>query len=272
MPALLDQVQDHAGVELAGAGAHRQAVERGEAHGRLDAAAGEQRAHRGAAAEVGDDHPAAGDLRGEFGEAAGDVLVAQAVEAVAADALVVEGARKGVAVGVLGVAAVEGGVEAGDLRQARVDRRDDADGGEVVRLVQRRQRLERGQAGEDVGVDAHRAVEVGAAVDDAVADGAELDAAEAGEPAAQRLGGRAAGRGARRRPSCGRRAGAPSAPVARSRGRTPMPSIWPRTWRSRPASAARSWNFRLDEPALRTRIASMRQTAGTGAVRRSALA
>ena len=55
--------------------------------------------------------------------------------------------------------------------------------------MQRRQRLERGQAGEDVGVDAHRAVEVGAAVDDAVADGAELGAAEAGEPAAKRLGG-----------------------------------------------------------------------------------
>ena len=154
MPLLLDQVQDDAGVELAGAGAHRQAVEGGEAHGALDAAAGEQRAHRGAAAEVGDDHPAAGDLGRDLGEAAGDVLVAEAVEAVAADALVVERARQGVAVGVLGVAAVEGGVEAGDLRQVGVDRRDEADGGEVVRLVQRRQRLERGQPGEDVGVDA----------------------------------------------------------------------------------------------------------------------
>ena len=36
----------------------------------LDAAAGGERAHRGAAAEVGDDHPAAGDLGGELGEAA----------------------------------------------------------------------------------------------------------------------------------------------------------------------------------------------------------
>ena len=35
----LDQVQDDAGVELAGAGAHRQAVEGGEAHRALDAAA-----------------------------------------------------------------------------------------------------------------------------------------------------------------------------------------------------------------------------------------
>ena len=115
----LDQVQDDAGVELAGAGAHREAVEGGEAHRALDAHAVGHRAHRGAAAEVGDDDAAAGDLGRDLAQAAGDVFVGEAVEAVAADALVVEGARQGVAVGVVGAGAVEGGVEAGDLRHVR---------------------------------------------------------------------------------------------------------------------------------------------------------
>ena len=228
-------MQDDAGVELAGAGAHRQAVEGGEAHGALDAAAVGERAHRGAAAEVGDDHAAAGDLGRDLGQAVGDVFVAEAVEAVAADALVVEGARQGVAVGMRGVAAVEGGVEAGDLRhgpgRSPSTRRI---GGEVVRLVQRRQRLERGEPGEDVGVDQHGAVEVGAAVHDAVADGAELDAAEAVRASRGSPRWRRAGRGRSAASQVRSTRTAPSAPVARRRGWTPMPSIWPRTRRSRP--------------------------------------
>ena len=89
---------------------------------------------------MGDDDAAAGDLGRHLGQALGDVFVGEAVEAVAADALVVERARQGVAVGVRGVAAVEGGVEAGDLRHVRVDLHREADRREVVRLVQRRQR------------------------------------------------------------------------------------------------------------------------------------
>ena len=68
---------------------------------------------------MGDDDAAGGDLRRDLGQAVGDVLVAEAVEAVAADALVVEGARQRVAVGVGRMVAVEGGVEAGDLRHLR---------------------------------------------------------------------------------------------------------------------------------------------------------
>ena len=150
---------------------------------------------------------------------------------------------------------------------------DDADGGEVVRLVQRRQRLERGQPGEDGGVEQHRAVEVGAAVDDAVADGAELDAAEAGEPAAESPRWRRAGRGARRRSQRpvdeGRAVGVGGAQARADADAVDLAADLALEARG---SAAKSWNFRLDEPALTTRIASMRQTAGTGAVRRSALA
>ena len=85
------------------------------------------RAHAGAAAEMGDHDPALGDLRRDLGQHARDVLVGQAVEAVAADALVVEPAGQGEPVGELGMAAVERGVEAGDLRQLGLDRGDRAD-------------------------------------------------------------------------------------------------------------------------------------------------
>ena len=57
--ALLGQEIEHdAGVELAWARSHRQTVERGEAHGALDALPGVDGAHGGAAAEMGDDHAA----------------------------------------------------------------------------------------------------------------------------------------------------------------------------------------------------------------------
>ena len=69
------------------------------------------------------------------------------------------------------MAAVEGRVEAGDLRLSGkgADRRLDA--GDVVRLVERRERDELAQLGEHRLVDQHRRGEVGAAVDDAMADG-----------------------------------------------------------------------------------------------------
>ena len=94
-----------------------------------------------------------GDLRRDLGQHARDVLVGQAVEAVAADAVVVEPARQGEPVGELGMAAVEGGIEAGDLRQVGLDRGDRADAGEIVRLMQRRERTERLEPGEHRRID-----------------------------------------------------------------------------------------------------------------------
>ena len=128
------------------------------------------RAHAGAAAEMGDHDAAAGDLRRDLGQHARDVLVGQAVEAVAADAVVVEPARQGEPVGELGMAAVEGGIEAGDLRQLGLDRGDRADAGEIVRLMQRRQRAERLEPGEHRRIDAHRRRVVDAAMHHPVAD------------------------------------------------------------------------------------------------------
>ena len=135
-----DQMQHDARIEGAAAGAHGQPVERGEAHGAVHGAAVLDRAHAGAAAEMGDHHSAGSDLRRHLGQHARDVLIGQAVEAVAANALVIEPARQGEPVGELGMAAVERGIEAGDLRQVGLDCGDGADAGEIVRLMQRRQR------------------------------------------------------------------------------------------------------------------------------------
>ncbi len=104
------------------------------------------------------------------GSAARDVLVGQAVEAVAAHAAVGDRRRQREGLRDRRHRAVERGVEAGDLRQPGRAREHGADRREVVRLVQRRQRDEAVEAREDGFVDAHRPVVLDAAVDDAVAD------------------------------------------------------------------------------------------------------
>ena len=207
----------------------------------LDAAAGGERAHRGAAAEVGDDHPAAGDLRRDLGEAVGDVLVAEAVEAVAADALVVEGARQGVAVGVSGwprwkaVSKQATCGRSGSIAVDDADRRRGCAAGAAAPAAGAR------QAGEDGGVDAAPG---GRSRGRRGRRGGRRRGARrrsrVGEPAASASVGRGQvgelGRRARLRST----SGAPSASVARRRGWTPMPSIWPRTRRSSaPATAAK---------------------------------
>ncbi len=62
MPRLCSRYSITPGIEAAAARAHRQPVERGEAHGGVDAAAVVHRAEAGAVAEMGDDHAAAGQI------------------------------------------------------------------------------------------------------------------------------------------------------------------------------------------------------------------
>ena len=92
------------------------------------------------------------------------------MEPVAAHAFVVIGARQPVDVGDERLGAMEGGVEAGDLRRLRerFERRLDAE--DVERLVQLAERDQGAQGGEQRRVDARRVGEVAAAVEDAVAD------------------------------------------------------------------------------------------------------
>ena len=122
-----------------------------------------------------------------LGQARGDVLVGQAVEAVAAHARAVELLRDGVAVGELGVAAVEGGVEAGDLRQPGPAGADRADRRQVVRLVERGERHQRLELLQERVVDQHRGGVVRAAVHDPVADRDRRGAQVLEQPAAEHL-------------------------------------------------------------------------------------
>ena len=82
-PEVLKQVEDHAGIERAGTRAHAEAVERREAERAVDALAVPHRAEAGAAAEVRDDDASVGDLGRDVRQHRRDVLVRQAVEAVA---------------------------------------------------------------------------------------------------------------------------------------------------------------------------------------------
>ena len=127
---------------------------------------------RGAVAEVGDDDAPFG-LAGVLRQDARDVFVGEAVEAVALDAFRRQRARKGKGLGDGRVAAVEGGVEAGDLADVGQQPGDDADAVEVVRLVQRRQLDELLQLLQAVAVDDHGGGKKLAAVHDAMADGGQ---------------------------------------------------------------------------------------------------
>ena len=168
---------DHAGVEIAAASAHRQADQRGEAHGRVDALAAVDRADGAAVAHVAGDKLELFDgLAHELGAAGGHVAVARAVEAVAADAVIpVIFIRNGVHIGLSGHGLVERGVEHGDHRHVVAhDGAAGVDAGDVGGVVQRGERRALLERGHDGVVDFDRAGELLAAVDDTVADGVDL--------------------------------------------------------------------------------------------------
>src|SRR5262249_42111724 len=85
-----EKIEDNARVEAAAACGHAEAVEGGEAHGGIDAAAGLHGTEAGAAAQVGDDDAAGGSVRRDRVELAGDGFVGKAVEAPALDAALKE--------------------------------------------------------------------------------------------------------------------------------------------------------------------------------------
>ena len=179
-----DEIEHDAGIELARPRSHRKPVERREAHRALDALSALDRAHRGAAAEMGDDHASARDVRRDLRQALGDIFVGQAVEAVAPDAFGMELVRDRVMVGERIVVAMEGGIEAGDLRQCREIAQQRPDRRQVVRLMQRRQRDVALQPRHDRMIDQHRASMIRPAMDDAMADGDGVDVEFVAQPGA----------------------------------------------------------------------------------------
>ena len=127
-PALVGEPEHDAGVERAAARPHAEAVEHAEAHGRRDALALEQGAEAGAVSQVHRHGPSARGGGVERREHRRDVLVGEPVEAVAPDARLVQLLGEREALGHGRHAAMEGGVEAGHLRQRRIELAQGADG------------------------------------------------------------------------------------------------------------------------------------------------
>ena len=138
------QVQQHRGVDVAGAGAHHEALERGHPHARLDRAAARHGARGGPVAEVQHDHAEVLDgALEELGRRARHEPVRGAVESVAAhpvlrgelpiDRVRVRRGRQRL---------VEGRVEHRDMRHVGERPLGRHDAGEVRGVVQRRQHLE----------------------------------------------------------------------------------------------------------------------------------
>ena len=174
----IDQVEQHAGVDRAAAGAHHEPVQGREAHRRGDAPAVAHRAHAGAVAQVRDHGAPCGRAAVERRQHRGDVFVGQAVKAVAAHAFLGEAARQGEGLRHLWLRPVKRGVEAGDLRHTGAILRHRLDGGHVVRLVQRRQRDQRFQLRQRSPRRRARARRTHAAMHDAMPDGDDAVLAE----------------------------------------------------------------------------------------------
>ena len=124
---------------------------------------------------AGDDLELFDGLAHQLGAARGDIAVGGAVEAVAADAVVlVVLIGDSVHEGFAGHGLMESGVEYGNHGHVAHDVAAGLDAGDVGRVVQGRERDALFDGGHDGVVDAHGAGKLFAAMDDAVADGVDL--------------------------------------------------------------------------------------------------
>ena len=168
-PVFAQQVEQHAGVEVAAAGAHHHPAAGRQAHGGVDGSPVPQGSQAGAVAQVRDHYPA---LRPLF-QSAGDVLIGQAVKSVAAQAVLAVAMGQWQGVGDRGQGGVKGGVEAGYLRCAGQSRGDRIHACQCGREVQRSKWNEFFQPGAQGRRDPLRAG-VLTAVDHAMSDGVDV--------------------------------------------------------------------------------------------------
>ena len=171
------QVVDHRGVQIAAAGAHHQAGQRGHAHGGIDdLALIDCSDGRTVAQMAGDQLQALNGLLQILGSLVSHVLVAGAVEAVAADAvLLVVLIGDGVHISLRGHGAVESGIEDSDHRDIRAkDLAGSLDAEDAGRVVQRSQRAQLADGVDDFVGDQAAGLELLAAMDDAMANGVDL--------------------------------------------------------------------------------------------------
>ncbi len=117
------------------------------------------------------DHARAAQIRGQIGQHGRDVLVGQAVEAVAVHSLVGITARQRERLCYTRLAAVERGVEARDLGDSGKRLGGHAHAREAARLMERSERDQPLERLQHASIDPRRRGEPGSAVHDAVPDG-----------------------------------------------------------------------------------------------------
>ena len=170
------QVAHGSRVDGAAAGAHHDAVERRQAHGGVHALAVLDGAQGSAGADMAHDD-LVGLAVGHLGDLLGDVAIAGAVGAVLTDVqLVANILGKGVGLGDLGHVEVESGVVDRDVGQIGILLQAVLDNVGLGVVVQRRQRGDLADLGEDVLVDEGGITKVPTALNDTVADALDLDA------------------------------------------------------------------------------------------------
>ena len=170
------QVAHGSRVDGAAAGAHHDAVERGEAHGGVHALAVLDGAQGSAGADMAHDDLASLAV-GHLGDLLGDVTVAGAVGAVLTDVqLVADVLGQGVSLGDLGHVEVESGVVDRDVGQVGILLQAVLNNVGLGVVVQRRQRSDLADLGEDVLVDEGGIAEVPATLNDTVTNALDLDA------------------------------------------------------------------------------------------------
>ena len=164
--------EEYGRVDASGAGAHDEALERGEAHGGVYALAVQNGGAAGTVTEVSGNEAAVFRLLAEdLGGFAGHETVACAVGAVAADLVFfVELVGDAVEVGLARHGLVEGGVEHGDLREAREELGGTFHTGGVCGFMQRGEQRDAADVVDDF-LRYLLALDVLAAVHHAVADG-----------------------------------------------------------------------------------------------------
>src|SRR5215470_6523664 len=129
-----EQIENDTGIDRSGSRPHRQPFQRCEPHRRRDALALPYGAHTAAVAEVRDHDAAAPRVTHDAGQDTRDVLVREAVEAVALDSRRGEVTRQRIELRHRLLGAMECGIEARDLGEAWRDSPDRAYRGEVVGL------------------------------------------------------------------------------------------------------------------------------------------
>jgi hypothetical protein len=167
---LTHEVGHGARIESPGAGPHEQAIERSKSHGRIDAAAFAHRTKARAVPEMCDDDATTRELRIKRPQSLRDEFVGEPVESVPSHAGLVIGARQAEAARERTHRVMKRGIKACDLGHVRHQLRASANSRKIMRLMQRRKRLQLCELRHHLIVNAHWCGETVPAMHDTVAD------------------------------------------------------------------------------------------------------